>query len=66
MDWKFTFRILSCCCCFIRFDVDAVLVVVDVCTGLICLDGTGLVNEVSDKTLNWFDVLKTMEKQNGE
>lgn len=45
-----TFGILSGCC-FIRFDVDTVLVGVDECTGLIYLDGPGLVNEVSDRTL---------------
>jgi hypothetical protein len=41
-----------------------VLVGVDVCTGLIWFDDTGLEIDVSDKTLNWFVVLKTMEKQN--
>jgi hypothetical protein len=40
-----------------------VIIGVDVCTGLIWFDDTGLEIDVSDKTLNWFVVLKTMEKQ---
>jgi hypothetical protein len=63
MDWKFTFKILSGCC-FTPFGVESALVGVDVCTGLIWFDDIGLEIDVSDKTLNWFVVLKTMEKQN--
>ena len=51
MDWKFTFKILSGCC-FTPFGVESSLVGVDVCTGLIWFDDTGLEIDVSDKTLN--------------
>jgi hypothetical protein len=50
-------------CCFTPFGVESTLVGVDVCIGLIWFDDTGLEIDVSDKTLNWFVVLKTMEKQ---
>ena len=49
---------------FAPFGVESALVGVDVCTGLIWFDDIGLEIDVSDKTLNWFVVLKTMEKQN--
>ena len=63
MDWKFTFKILSGYC-FTPFGVESALVGVDVCTGVIWFGDIGLEIDVSDKTLNWFVVLKTMEKQN--